>query len=40
MFGNPIGAKGARKFNATATAQTGSFLVLQVVPTSSIGGFS
>jgi hypothetical protein len=40
MFGNPIGAKGAQKHDATAVAQTGSFLAIQVIPTSSIGGFS
>jgi len=38
MFGNPIGAKGAKKHNASTTAQTGSFLVLQAITTSSYFG--
>tara|TARA_R100001377_G_C3184037_1_gene107802 strand:+ start:818 stop:1153 length:336 start_codon:yes stop_codon:yes gene_type:complete len=36
MFGNPIGAKGAQKHDATATAITGSFLALQVIASSSL----
>ena len=35
MFGNPIGAKGAQKHQASITAKTGSFLVIQAMVSSS-----
>ena len=41
MYNPTFTNKGARKYDASAlVAHTGSFLALQVVPTSSIGGFS
>tara|TARA_Y100001963_G_C6772351_1_gene445555 strand:+ start:1189 stop:1548 length:360 start_codon:yes stop_codon:yes gene_type:complete len=36
MFGNPIGAKGAQKHDASATPRTGSFLAIQAIASSSL----